>query len=279
MEGQIVKIISNLYYVQTLNGVIACHSRGLFRNKNITPLVGDYVKINLKDKYILDIYKRKNSLKRPLVANVDQGLIVTSLNIPDFSSNLLDKLLLIMELNNIKPIICVTKMDLIEKMEQERYKEIFKYYEKIGYSVYYNNEIEEIKKIFKNKVTVFTGQSGSGKSTLLNRLDETLDLETGDVSKALGRGRHTTRITSLIDLFDGKVVDTPGFSNIDLSIFSKEDIKNGFIEFKKYPCKYKDCMHYNEDISSCLVKQKVKDFEILKSRYDNYIKFLSDEKK
>ena len=251
----------------------------MFRNKNITPLVGDYVKINLKDKYILDIYKRKNSLKRPLVANVDQGLIVTSLNIPDFSSNLLDKLLLIMELNNIKPIICVTKMDLIEKMEQERYKEIFKYYEKIGYSVYYNSEIEEIKKIFKNKVTVFTGQSGSGKSTLLNRLDETLDLETGDVSKALGRGRHTTRITSLIDLFDGKVVDTPGFSNIDLSIFSKEDIKNGFIEFKKYPCKYKDCMHYNEDISSCLVKQKVKDFEILKSRYDNYIKFLSDEKK
>ena len=277
MKGQIVKIVSNLYYVQTENGIFACHSRGLFRNKKISPLVGDYVNISTKDKYILDILDRKNHLVRPLVANVDQGLIVTSLNIPDFSSNLLDKLILVMELNNIKPIICVTKMDLIEDSEKKKYKEIFKYYENIGYDVYYNDDIEKIKTIFEKKITVFTGQSGSGKSTLLNMLDKTLDLEVGDVSKALGRGRHTTRVVSLISLFNGKVVDTPGFSSIDLSIYSNDDIKNGFIEFKKYPCKYKDCMHYKESIDSCFVKQKVKEGEILKSRYDNYIKFIEEK--
>lgn len=275
MEGQIVKILSNLYFVNCNGNIIECHSRGVFRNKNITPVVGDYCIINENDKYIMDILPRKNFLIRPLVANVDQGLIVTSLKTPDFSTNLLDKLILVMEINKIKPIICITKEDLVSLEVKNEIKNIVAYYKNIGYEVFYNYDIENIKKIFKDKITVFTGQTGAGKSSLFNRLDPNLKFEVGDVSLALGRGKHTTRFVELISLFDGKLVDTPGFSSIDLSLYTKEDVKNSFIEFQKYKCKYSDCMHMNEDSSCCGVKKAVEDGEILESRYDNYIKFLS----
>ncbi len=278
MRGQIVKILSNLYFVNVDGIVYECHSRGVFRNKKITPVVGDYCIIDEKDKYILEILPRKNYLVRPLVANIDQGLIVTSLKVPDFSTNLLDKLLLIMEINKIKPIICITKEDLVDDNTKKEIKKIMDYYIKIGYKVYYNYELNDIKKIFKDKTTVFTGQTGAGKSSLFNKLDPSLNFDTGEVSIALGRGKHTTRFVELISLFDGKLVDTPGFSNIDLSVYSKETIRDGFIEFSNYSCKYKDCMHINEDISFCSIKKAVDDGEILQSRYDNYIKFLNDDK-
>ncbi len=276
MKGQIVKILSNLYFVNCDDKVYECHSRGNFRNKNITPVVGDYCIIKEDDKYIIDILPRKNYLIRPLVANVDQGLIVTSLKTPDFSTNLLDKLILIMEINKIKPIICITKEDLVSSDEKEKISKIMKYYESIGYLVFSNTETEKIKKIFKDKTTVFTGQTGAGKSSLFNRLDPSLNFNVGEVSLSLGRGKHTTRFVELISLFGGKLVDTPGFSSIDLTQYSEEDIKNAFVEFKRYECKYRDCMHKNESYSECMVKKAVEDKEILLSRYENYVKFLND---
>ena len=149
MIGQIIKIISNLYFVESDNEVFKCYSRGNFRNRKITPVVGDFVKFDNKTNYILDVLPRKNYLERPLVANIDQGLIVTSLKTPDFSTNLLDKLIVVMEVNNIKPIICITKEDLLEDKDKEIYKEYVEYYRSIGYDVFYNNDIENIKKIFE----------------------------------------------------------------------------------------------------------------------------------
>lgn len=277
MKGQIIKIISNLYFVSVDDKIYECKSRGLFRNKKITPVVGDFCIISDQN-YILDILPRKNFLIRPLVSNIDQGLIVTSLKTPMFSTNLLDKLILIMEINKIEPIICITKEDLISDKEKEEYRNILSYYEKIGYKVYYNTELDELKKIFKDKTTVFTGQTGAGKSTLFNKLDESLNFDVGDVSIALGRGKHTTRHVELVNLFGGKLVDTPGFSSIDLSVYTEEEIMMAFREFRNCECKYKDCMHTKENVNECIVKKRVLDGEILKSRYENYLKFLKREK-
>lgn len=273
MTGQITKIISNLYTVTTIDGnTYNCHSRGKFRKEKIIPLVGDYVEFDNINNYILKILPRKNTLIRPMVCNIDQAIIITSLKNPDFSLNLLDKLIAIMEYYKVKPIICITKMDLINKEELNKIKQEIKYYNDIGYSVFYNDQIEEIKQIFKDKTTVFTGQTGAGKSTLLNRLDMNLNLETGEVSKALGRGRHTTRHVELINMYQGKVLDTPGFSSISFSHIPKEKIKDLFIEFKNYPCIYKDCNHIEE--KECKIKEAVFNNNILKSRYENYIKII-----
>ena len=279
MEGQIVKIISNLYFVESNGEIYHCNSRGNFRNRKITPVVGDYCMFDKETNYILDILPRKNYLDRPLVANIDQGLIVTSLKTPDFSTNLLDKLITIMEINNITPIICITKEDLISDTDKELYKEITDYYKMIGYKVFYNYEVDDIKKIFKDKTTVFTGQTGAGKSSLFNKLDPSLNLEVGEVSIALGRGKHTTRIVELIKLFDGKLVDTPGFSSIDLSIYDKDTIKNSFIEFRNSKCLYNDCSHIKESSDICDVKRKVETGEILNSRYENYIAFITKDRR
>lgn len=278
MKGQIIKIISNLYFVNCNSEIYKCHSRGNFRNKNILPVVGDFCIIDKDDNYILEILPRKNFLIRPLVANIDQGLIVTSLKTPDFSENLLDKLLLVMEINRIKPIICITKEDLVNEKEKNKYGNILNYYKKIGYDVYYNTQLDKLKRIFKNKTTVFTGQTGAGKSSLFNKLDSRLNLDVGEVSIALGRGKHTTRCVELIEIFDGKLVDTPGFSSIDLSIFLNEQIRDNFIEFKNYICKYSNCTHTNESIEECSIKKAVESGKILKSRYENYLKFLNKDK-
>ena len=279
MEGQIVKIISNLYFVLSEDKIYKCNSRGNFRLRKITPVVGDFCKFDPDTNYILDILPRKNYLDRPLVANIDQGLIVTSLVTPSFSTNLLDKLITVLELNKIEPIICITKEDMLSDSDKKEYEEVISYYKNIGYKVFYNNELEDIKKIFKDKTTVFTGQTGAGKSSLLNRLDPSLNLDVGEVSLALGRGKHTTRIVSLLNLFDGKVVDTPGFSSIDLSMYNEEDIRNSFIEFRSCSCLYKDCSHTNEESDICEVKRKVENGEILRSRYEDYISFITKERR
>lgn len=273
MEGQIVKIISNLYTVNSNGKIYSCHSRGKFRNNNITPMVGDFVKFDEVNNYILEIKPRLNELERPLVSNVDQGLIVTSLKDPLFSPNLLDKLLVVMEFNKIKPIICLTKQDLLTKKEKKDIKKYVKYYKSLGYKVLYNTNMFRIKRLFKGRTTVFTGQSGAGKSTLINKLDKKLNLETGEISKALGRGKHTTRFVQLLELYGGKIVDTPGFSAIEFNKMSKEDIRDCFIEFKKYPCPFKDCMHLTE--KECIVKKEVEKGNILDTRYDDYKKFIS----
>lgn len=275
MRGQITKILSNLYFVTSSNTVYECHSRGRFRKDNITPVVGDYVIFDENEKYILEIEKRKNNLDRPMVSNVTQAFIITSAKEPDFSPNLLDKLITVCNCNDIKPIVCFTKIDLLNKKEIKEIKKYIKYYKKIGYTVLINKNRFRIKRLFKNNTTVFTGQTGSGKSTLLNKLSKDLNLQTGEISKALGRGRHTTRHVELISLYKGKVLDTPGFSDIDLSKYNKEQIRDSFVEFNKFICPFKDCFHIKE--KECVVKKEVKDGHILESRYENYIKFLSNK--
>ena len=273
MVGIIVKQISNDYTVKVNDKLYICKARGIFRNKGITPLVGDNALIDVNNKLITEILPRKNELIRPSIANIDQAVIVMSNKIPEFSLDLLDKLLCIIEYNNIKPIIYVSKTDLLNSDELYNLNKILTYYRNIGYMVYTDLKIKEV---FKNKTTVFVGQSGAGKSTLLNKLDSNLNLITGEVSTALGRGRHTTRHVELINSLGGLIADTPGFSKISFIGMNKEDIRDNFVEFNKYreECKYKDCMHDKED--DCEIKNKVDDLIILKSRYLNYLKHIKE---
>ncbi len=274
MKGQIVKIHSDLHYVQADNQVYPCKCRGVFRKEKILPLVGDYVEFDDKKKVIEKILPRKNEFYRPKVSNIDQAFLITSLVSPDFSLNLLDKLLVLMELHSVCPIICITKKDLVSSDFSE-IKEILSYYESIGYQVVYNTDLDIIKKLLKDKTSVFTGQTGAGKSTLLNKLNPNWNLETGEVSIALGRGRHTTRVVTLYELFGGKVMDTPGFSALDFHGYSKEEIRDAFVEFKRYPCPFKDCLHTKE--KECEVKRAVSSNNIMKSRYQNYLSFIGED--
>ena len=276
MEGQIVKISSDLYFVSYENNVYPCKCRGIFRKEHITPVVGDYVLFSKEKSLIEKILPRKNSFERPKVSNIDQAFLITSLKLPDFSTNLLDKFIVLMEINHVKPIICITKEDLVDDKTLIKIKDILKYYEDIGYTVVYNTELSKIKELLKGKTSVFTGQTGAGKSTLLNKLNPNWNLETGEVSLALGRGRHTTRVVELFEFLGGKVMDTPGFSSLEFKDYTKEDIKNAFIEFKKYPCPFKDCNHTNE--KECVVKREVFANNILESRYLNYLNFIGDDK-
>jgi len=276
MQGRITKLLSDLYTVETKDNIYECKARGVFRNNKVTPLVGDLVVIDVDKKIISKILERKNSLVRPPLANIDQVMIITSVKKPDFSSNLLDKMISMLEYNNITPILCFTKMDLLSKNEKKEIKNIIKYYKKIGYKVLLNTEIRKIKKIFKNKLTVFAGQSGAGKSTLLNKLDKKLKLKTGEISNALNRGKHTTRHVELFNLFKGVVADTPGFSSFDLKEIPKDKLSDTFVEIKRYGeyCEYKNCSHINE--KECYIKKMVDDNKILKSRYENYKRFVKE---
>ncbi|MBE6144923.1 MAG: ribosome small subunit-dependent GTPase A [Firmicutes bacterium] len=274
MQGQIIKNVSNDYTVLSNEQKYVCKARGKFRKLNLTPLVGDQVLFDEKNNYILEILPRKNSLVRPPVSNIDQVIIVTSVKRPDFDTNLLDKMLSIVEFNNIKPIICLTKLDLLNSSELEEINEIINYYKSIGYNVVLNTELDKIKTLISEKINVFTGQSGAGKSTLLNKLDSNLNLKTDEISLALNRGKHTTRHTELINTCNAWIADTPGFSALEFIDMQPSDIRDNFIEFNTYKdkCKYKDCMHNLEDV--CEVKNKVNDNTILKSRYENYLKFI-----
>ena len=260
MRGQIVKISSDLCFVSAEEHIYPCKCRGLFRKEHITPVVGDYVLFSKEKKLIEKILDRKNVFQRPKVSNIDQAFLITSLKKPDFSLNLLDKFIVLMEINHVKPIICITKRDLVNDNEFKEYDEILDYYKEIGYEVVFNTELDKLKEMLSNKTSVFTGQTGAGKSTLLNKLNPDWDLETGEISHALGRGKHTTRVVELFEFIN----------------YSKEDIKNAFVEFKLYPCPFKDCTHTNE--KECVVKKEVLANNILESRYHNYLNFIGVDK-
>ena len=274
MQGQIIKISSNRHIVKCNNKTYNTIPRGKFRKEKIIPKVGDYVRFNDKTLVIEEILPRKNTFNRPMVSNIDRAFIITSLVNPDFSLGLLDKFITHMELNNVDVVICLTKIDLVDKETYEKIKEIMVYYTNIGYRVLTNNDIDKIKELIKDNTVVFIGQTGAGKSTLLNKLNPNWNLKIGEVSLALGRGRHTTRNVELYDFLDGKVLDTPGFSALDLSIYKKEDIKYAFREFSKYTCPFRDCSHTKE--AECSIKKSVDDGKILKSRYDSYLKFFEE---
>ena len=272
MIGKIVKVISNDYTVLVEDKKYVCKPRGVFRNKNITPLAGDMVEI--ENNIITKIYKRKNKLNRPPITNIDLAIIVISTVEPDFSSVLLDKMINIIEFNNIKPVIVITKSD---KYIDDRIRNLMSYYKKIGYEVLLNTEINKLKEIIDNKFVILTGNTGAGKSSLLNKLDPELNLKTDEISKALGRGKHTTRAIEFYKIDNSYVADTPGFSSLSFSDMTKEDIRDNFIEFNKSKeyCKYSDCMHIKEN--DCFIKELVKDNVIHEERYNNYVSFIKEK--
>lgn len=277
MQGQIIKQISNLYTVKVGDMLYGCRARGKFRKDNISPMVGDYVIINTEDNVIESILERKNELDRPVIANVDIALIVTSTKKPNLDLNLLDKLISVITFNDIEPVICFTKLDLLNEVEKENMDNLRKYYEMIGINCVYNTETAEIKRLLDNNIVVLAGQTGAGKSSLLNRLDENLDIETNEISEALGRGKHTTRHVELYEISDGFIADTPGFSALDLKDMNKEQLRDTFVEFRNYECKFRDCMHHKE--SKCGVKEALEEKMILQSRYNNYLLFLEEVEK
>ena len=277
MEGLIIKNISNDYLVKSGDNTYLCKPRGKFRYHGLSPLVGDHVVFDEDNDYLLAIHERKNSLVRPSVANVDQAIVVASVKNPDFDSYLLDKLLTVISYHRIEPVICFTKLDLLSDLEKKNIEKVMKYYQENGYEVFTNDNIDGLKHIFKDKITVLTGQSGAGKSSLLNRISPTLKLKTNEISYALNRGKHTTRHTELYEVMDGYIVDTPGFSNVDFHGMDKYAIRDNMNEMFSFleNCKYRDCMHVKED--GCYVKKMVDCGKILKSRYDNYVHFISDK--
>ena len=224
MEGKIIKNISNAYTVLCDNKEYVCTPRGVFRNKNITPLVGDICKIDEKNNIITEIMPRKNVLDRPSISNVDYALLVTSLKEPRLSLNLLDREISSVILSHIKPIICFTKLDLLSDKELDELDDITNYYEKIGIPVFLNTDIDALVKFLKGSIVVLTGQSGAGKSTLLNKIKPELNLKTSEISYALNRGKHTTRHTQIFNIKGIWFCDTPGFSSLILNKYTKEEI-------------------------------------------------------
>ena len=277
MQGRIIRQISNLYTVKVGDMLYGCRARGKFRKNNISPMVGDNVIINPDDNVIEDVVDRKNELDRPVIANVDMAFIVTSAKKPNLDLVLLDKLISVITFNDIQPVICFTKLDLLNPVEKENIDNLKKYYEMIGIDCVYNTDTAEIKRLLDNNIVVLAGQTGAGKSSLLNLLDPELNIETNEISEALGRGKHTTRHVELYEISDGYVADTPGFSALDLKDMNKEQLRDTFIEFRDYECKFRDCMHHKE--KDCGVKNALEDKMILQSRYNNYLLFLEEVEK
>ena len=221
MKGKIICINASLHKVLLENNtIIDTRTRGKLRNEKIHPVVGDNVIVDLKTKTIEKVEQRRNYLERPLVANIDKLLIVMSTSIPSFSNYLIDKFLLIAYANKIEPIIIITKVDMITQKEKSEIKKYMNYYRKLGIKVYLNTSVSKIKKEFKGSVVALCGQTGAGKSSLLNKIDASLKLKTGEVSLSLGRGKHTTRLVELLEVNNGLIADTPGFSSLEISMDS-----------------------------------------------------------
>ena len=274
MNGQITRIISNLYTVKVDDAKYGCRARGIFRKNGISPVVGDNVVVDIDDNVITEILPRKNELKRPVIANVDMAFIVTSTKKPNLDLVLLDKLISVITFNNIEPVIILTKLDLLNSSEMENIDNLRKYYEMIGIKVFYNTDVIDIKRIIKNKIIVLAGQTGAGKSSLINRIDQSQNIKTDEISEALGRGKHTTRHVELYEIDGGLIADTPGFSALDLNEMDKYQLRDTFIEFGDYECKFRDCIHNKE--KGCAVKEAVENKDILKTRYNNYLSFLEE---
>lgn len=286
-KGQIRKAISGFYYVYVDGQTFQTRGRGNFRVKNMTPLVGDYVDFESNNKtegILIDIYPRNNELIRPTVANIDYGIIVMSAVEPDFSSYLVDRFLVYLEDKRIKPIIYVTKMDLLDEKTMAEMREFKVYYESIGYRMILSNypasedSLNALIKTIGKGTAVFMGQSGAGKSTLLNQLMPELELKTAEISTALGRGRHTTRHVELHPIGEALIADTPGFSTIDLVDIEEAELPSLFPDFValRDECRFSGCMHINEP--NCRIKAAAETGEIAKYRYEHYVQFYEEIK-
>ena len=271
-KGRIIKIISNQYTISNGQDEMIAKPRGKMRQGH-TPVVGDFVEYEkIEDSYrIHKILPRTNRLLRPAIANVDQALIVTSMKDPDYSCHLLNRLIFLVSMAHVTPVICVTKMDLLEDptsilQDLEKYK-------KAGYTLVFSHpgsDDKELEAILKDKVSVLCGQSGAGKSSLLNRLNPDFKLQTQAISKALGRGKHTTRICQLHEVAHGMVADTPGFSSLDFTRLDTSHLDECILDFKPYihTCRFNDCKHINEP--DCAIKEAVKQGLINETVYEDY---------
>lgn len=284
-KGLIIKLTGGNYYVKIIDDIIIkCRARGLFRYQDIKPVVGDFVMIELLDYdegYIIEVLSRKNHMIRPAIANIDQALIVTSYKEPNYAFNLINKFLAIIEFYNIKPIIIVTKCDL--EIDHSSIVESFKDYWSYGYDVYYTsiNDLESInnvKVVFDNKLSILVGQSGSGKSSLLNLLDDSFAIKTNQISKALNRGKHTTRHVEIYDTKFGAIADSPGFSSLNLDMLDVDNLSKSYHDFRDASqyCKFSNCLHQHEP--NCQVKELVQNNNIPESRYLDYLIFLEEIK-
>ncbi|MBR2190136.1 MAG: ribosome small subunit-dependent GTPase A [Eubacterium sp.] len=286
MQGKIIKGIAGFYYVDSQQGVFQCKAKGIFRNKSIKPLVGDNVEFEItheedKEGNITEILERDNELIRPAVANIDQAMIVFALKAPNPNVNLLDKLLVCMEYQNIETIICFNKTDIADKDFAEDLASI---YRNAGYKVLFtsateNEGVEEVKKALKGKSTVFAGPSGVGKSSMLNAIKEDAVMETGDISEKIGRGKHTTRHSEIFKTDDDTYVfDTPGFGSVFIPGMTKERLEDCFPEFSLYTneCRFIGCAHINEP--DCAVKEALSENKIAESRYESYKAFYEELK-
>lgn len=284
--GKIVKAMSGFYYVLSDHKVIQCRSRGVFRKNKITPLVGDEVVFQAENDlegYILEVKRRKNSLVRPPIANVDQVILIFSATEPEFSTTLLDRFLVLIEFNQIRPIICITKMDLVNAEQKQYIEQIVKDYHQAEYKVLLTSSeteqgIETLYPFLNGVISVFAGQSGVGKSSLLNALRPDLELKTNDISNHLGRGKHTTRHVELIQIGEGLVADTPGFSSLEFTDIEPEDLSFCFPDIRRLSedCKFRGCLHISEP--KCAVKRGLENGAIPSYRYEHYKEFLEEIK-
>lgn len=275
IKGLVINAKSSFFYcLVDNNDVIECRASKKLKLNKQKIITGDYVKIDRDNNYIIDVYPRHNELKRPVVANIDESILVFSAVEPSLSWMLLDKMLLLMEYNQIPTNIIVTKMDLLSKQEQEKLMYELEYYEKIGYGVFYKNQgLDDIVALLQNKKFLFVGQSGVGKSTLINDLCPELNLKTQAISKALNRGKHTTRELTFYQYQNGFIVDTPGFSSLDLNM-SDIQIRDCMKEYRYLAdqCKFAGCFHYHEP--GCEVKINLGKDQRFDRRYNNYINLL-----
>lgn len=280
MEGIIIKGIGGFYYIKTDEGIIECKARGKFRYNSLKPMVGDRVTIKVENGkgVIEDIHERSSELIRPTVANVTQAFVVFAIKNPDINLDLLNRFLTLCEYNDIHAVVCLNKEDLCTEEEKENLKELIN---DIGYEVLFINAKEgkgfdALKERLAHNITVLCGPSGAGKSTLLNSFIDREHMETGSVSEKIGRGKHTTRHSELIDVDDGYLVDTPGFTTLDVTFIDRDSLKYCFPEFNDYNnlCKFNGCNHYKEP--KCAVKEAVEEGKINKLRYEFYIKTLEE---
>lgn len=279
MQGKIIKGIAGFYYVHVEGqGVYECKAKGIFRKNHTKPLVGDDVEVDILDEAemlgnIREILPRKSALIRPAVANVDQALIIFAIVKPNPNFNLLDRFLIRMERQNLPTIICFNKQDIATPEEKEALR---KAYETCGYQVLFisaleKEGLEQVKELLAGKTTTVAGPSGVGKSSLINQLAPKAQMETGDISRKIERGKHTTRHSEIIALGENTyIVDTPGFTSLDISEITKEELGTYYPEFVQYEpyCKFSGCAHISEP--SCGVKDAVAEGKISQVRYDNY---------
>lgn len=237
MLGTIIKGIGGFYYVKVEDQVIECKARGKFRYNELTPLVGDKVEITVKNNkgVIEKILPRSNELIRPNVANLTQAFVVFSIKKPNINMDLLNKFLVLCESKNLKILVCINKKDLADVQDKSF---VESYFGTIGYEYYFIEAkhslgIEELKRYLANNVTVVCGPSGVGKSTLINKLCGNEIMATGLISEKNNRGKHTTRHSQLIEVEGGFIVDTPGFSSLDITMIKKEDLQHFFPEFEE----------------------------------------------